>query len=904
VAAVETFANQPSTTVSSGGTTAPVAGTQESWTVASSASFPAASTGVTQFHVADTATGMTGEIIAVTNVSGTTWTVTRGAESTTPVAHTAGFTIVQVVTAGALGALLQAPNNLSDVASASTARTNLGLGTAAVISAPVSIANGGTGQATGSAALNALGGAAVAGDIGGTSASPQVTGTHLASPLPLAQGGTSGATQQAGLDALAGGVTSGQYLRGNGTHVLLASIVAGDLPAATSGAQGAVQLAGDLGNTASSPQVTGTHLASPLPLAQGGTGQATQQAAIDALAGSVTSGNYLRGNATHVVMSAIQAGDVPTLNQDTTGKAAKADALDSATTVVNVAAATAPSGGQVLTATDSTHATWQTLASIGSLTFTYGSSGAAPASGTFTTGTLAVDQNGVVRVCTSSGTPGTWARSGAEPWQFWVDDYGAKGDGKIVGDGAMTSSTATLTSATANFTSGDVGKNIVVNGALGSSSAPLYTTILSFTNSTTVVLNANATNTVSGAAVFWASDDSAAIVNAITAASTFAQAGQFKCQVMFGDKSYGLATLTTTTAGGSLADQNTLVPIPYPNVNGTTRKLSFELVGVGENADQQYFDSTIPCLSGTCLVATVAASGTNPSIIGGPYDSTNLTGTWANTKAVIKGISVWAGFNPGWIAFGLNQLASCWVDNACANVLAPQAAGQLPIATTIPANGSGVGMWMAANNDCGAGRVLVMGYYKGVNLSTRNTIEKLFTSAAVYGAFAQTVNGQVIHSARIGYWACQGVTNGLASTGTSGTMGLVVDMYDSTSTVTTDLNDPHGTLVGNMNWYHDVSTAPAVTAGFAMRITNLRQLPGPVASPSAPPSSTSAWQNTYWRDAEVTLSVSGGTLTVLSIDSVDQYIPASCVVWKFVLPSGHSYTPTYTGSLSHTVTLE
>ena len=49
----------------------------------------------------------------------------------------------------------------------------------------------------------------------------------------------------------------------------------------------------------------------------------------------------------------------PTLNQDTTGKSAKTDALNSATTVVNVASATAPSAGQVLTATDSTHATWQ-----------------------------------------------------------------------------------------------------------------------------------------------------------------------------------------------------------------------------------------------------------------------------------------------------------------------------------------------------------------------------------------------------------------------------------------------------------------------------------------------------------------------------------------------------------------
>jgi hypothetical protein len=54
---------------------------------------------------------------------------------------------------------------------------------------------------------------------------------------------------------------------------------------------------------------------------RGGTGAATQQAAINALAGATTSAQFLRGNGTNVVMSAIQAGDVPTLNQNTTGTA-------------------------------------------------------------------------------------------------------------------------------------------------------------------------------------------------------------------------------------------------------------------------------------------------------------------------------------------------------------------------------------------------------------------------------------------------------------------------------------------------------------------------------------------------------------------------------------------------------
>jgi hypothetical protein len=65
-----------------------------------------------------------------------------------------------------------------------------------------------------------------------------------------------------------------------------------------------------------------THVDGTLQVANGGTGETTRQNAMDALAGAVTSGQYLRGNGTDVVMSAIQAADVPTLNQNTTGSAA------------------------------------------------------------------------------------------------------------------------------------------------------------------------------------------------------------------------------------------------------------------------------------------------------------------------------------------------------------------------------------------------------------------------------------------------------------------------------------------------------------------------------------------------------------------------------------------------------
>jgi parallel beta-helix repeat protein len=92
-------ADRAQTTVTSGGTDAPVAGTVETWTVASSAMFGAAVTGVSQFHVADPVAPS--EIITVTAVSGTTWTVTRGSNGVT-VTHQAGFAVYQAATAAFL----------------------------------------------------------------------------------------------------------------------------------------------------------------------------------------------------------------------------------------------------------------------------------------------------------------------------------------------------------------------------------------------------------------------------------------------------------------------------------------------------------------------------------------------------------------------------------------------------------------------------------------------------------------------------------------------------------------------------------------------------------------------------------------------------------------------------------
>jgi TM2 domain-containing membrane protein YozV len=212
------------------------------------------------------------------------------------------------------------------------------------------------------------------------------TGTPVVFPITIAEGGTGQVTQQLAIDALAGAVTSGDYLRGNGTDVVMSTIQAGDVPTlnqdTTGTAAHATNIAGGAANdipyqtaagttsfitpvnsailatnasgvpsetttlpaisiasgtvtdpTTSTVDSINTALANinsaipspvsyPTTIANGGTGQITQQLAINALAGAVTSAEYLRGNGTNVTMSGIQAADVPTLNQSTSGTAA------------------------------------------------------------------------------------------------------------------------------------------------------------------------------------------------------------------------------------------------------------------------------------------------------------------------------------------------------------------------------------------------------------------------------------------------------------------------------------------------------------------------------------------------------------------------------------------------------
>lgn len=106
----------------------------------------------------------------------------------------------------------------------------------------------------------------------------------------------------------------------------------------------------------------------------------------------------------------------------------------------------------------------------------------------------------------------------------WVNikDYGAKVDGVMVTDAAITSGQNTLACTTSTpFTSTavDGGKTVHIRGA-GAAGADLITTISTVTDSGHAVLAANAGTTVSGALATFGSDDTTAVRTALTAVVT------------------------------------------------------------------------------------------------------------------------------------------------------------------------------------------------------------------------------------------------------------------------------------------------------------------------------------------------------------------------------------------------
>ncbi len=279
------------------------------------------------------------------------------------------------------------------------------------------------------------------------------------------------------------------------------------------------------GTTLNIPAVSSTvnagSISGTIAVANGGTGASTQQASINALTGTQTSGRYLRSDGTNATLAIIQAADIPTLNQNTTGNAATATLATNATTAGNITA----TSNTTLTALSN-------LNTVGTITSgTISVTTDIKTSGTLSTGTVTYPKthgtNGQILSTTGSGTL-TWTNAAAPS----DASTSAKGIVQLAGDlagtaslptvnsvGGVSSSTiSTINTIVTAATNNNTVSTIVKRDASGNFSAGTITANL--TGNVTGNLTGNATTATTASSV----SGTVAIANGGTNASTAAAA--------------------------------------------------------------------------------------------------------------------------------------------------------------------------------------------------------------------------------------------------------------------------------------------------------------------------------------------------------------------------------------------
>lgn len=476
-------------------------------------------------------------------------------------------------------------------------------------------------------------------------------------------------------------------------------------------------------------------------------------------------------------------------------------------------------------------------------------------------------------------------------WQFDVGAYGAKGDGKVAIDGAITSGTKNLACATSTpFAAGDVGKAIMIKGAGAAGVTTHVTTITAFVDSGHVTVAANAVTTVASAGlVLWATDDTAAFQSAVNAAVSYAQAGSGYASVYVpapAGRFYGIAgpLVHTNSANGQIT-----LPIPAT----TTNKVTLDFDGVGAAATRHWLQ-TVPITQGSTLVSFGVYSGAsaqtndinangNPGVICGPT-GVNGYGTsallYSNMMVRLRGLSILTTHSASGWTYG----ACNFTGMACAQLIdcsygtvgtvaghdfddAGPFSGGLSIGLLMPANGNNDNL-MLRNVECQGGYTYGLFATEHTDI-TGGCILYCWSGLCIVGTYGDGGTGtgclHGVNVTQLSIEACPYHVNviGVGAGGIGPYLHGVLDTEGVPQLRDTTAGTGLAAALGETHFIGG-SGAISATKPTGMALIDDRLPPGPVTTPSYTLGVAQA--SGYQRRATVVLA--GGTVTAVKVSAL------------------------------------
>lgn len=332
---------------------------------------------------------------------------------------------------------------------------------------------------------------------------------------------------------------------------------------------------------------------------------------------------------------------------------------------------------------------------------------------------------------------------------FNVADYGARPDGVVLYDGIFTGGSTTFTSASAHFTSDDVGKTIVLQI---SQTVRQILTIAARANSTSITLSAPAAGPSSAYTdriTTYGTDNTGAINAALTAMGT--NGGELRLHD-------GIYLCTGAPSGAG----NSIFHIPYV-ADYTDAAPAITIVGVNSPALAFSSPGQKPFTTGTIIYCpNQSVSGTAPAIFAGPpIDQTGYY--WpgcVGTTFRISNVTVRQVPNPKMHAFQMANIGSFFPDYVACDLDVPYSHSGNLLANP---SGGGATAFLFPRKWCGfyqrAGTILAFGYNVGAELNDTLFLDKLVAEMC-YSGITATDSTNFFQATHLGLYRCRTAIDG------------------------------------------------------------------------------------------------------------------------------------------------